>query len=43
MTGGYPSYKGGSGGASPEKFFKVELPESAFPCYFQAIFINFAF
>ena len=29
-------------GASPGFFFLIGLPESAFPCYFQTIFINFA-
>ena len=36
-----PLIRGGKG-ASPGKCFKIGLPESAFPCYFQAIFINFA-
>ena len=44
MRGGNPSYKGGevAGEPPPINFFKIGLPESAFPCYFQAIFINFA-
>ena len=31
----------GSGGL-PREIFKTGLPESAFPCYFQVIFINLA-
>ena len=37
---GFSSYKGVRG-PSPGNF-KTGLPESAFPCYFQVIFINLA-
>ena len=29
-------------GGLPREIFKTGLPESAFPCYFQVIFINLA-
>ena len=41
MRGGFPSYKGVRG-PPPGDFLKLGLPESAFPCYFQVIFINLA-
>ena len=37
---GFSSYKGVWG--PPRIIFKTGLPESAFPCYFQVIFINLA-
>ena len=37
---GFSSYKGVRG--PPREIFKTGLPESAFPCYFQVIFINLA-
>ena len=40
MRGDFPSYKGVRG--PPPGNFKTGLPESAFPCYFQVIFINLA-
>ena len=43
MKRGFPSYKGEGGpGVLPREIFKIGLPKSAFPCYFQAIFINSA-
>ena len=40
---GLTSYKGGTGeGGLPREISKIELPKSAFPCYFQVIFINLA-
>ena len=37
---GFPSYKGVRG--LPREIFNTGLPESAFPCYFQVIFIDLA-
>ena len=40
MRGGFPSYKGVRD--LPREIFTTGLPESAFPCYFQVIFIDVA-